>query len=64
MMAKSLKTRGIEELSVFKRRVNRQHSLERISTANRDVLLGHIHEMEAHIVNMDEKEDADGGSLW
>lgn len=63
-MARSLKTRGLEELGQLKRRVNRQHSLGRIGMADRDFLNDHIDQIEARIIRMDEKEDKKVGTVW
>lgn len=63
-MAKSLKTQGMEEIGLLKRRVLRQHSLGRISAQDRDELATMIGRIEAKIVRMDEKQEQEGGSLW
>ncbi len=56
-MAKSLKESGVNELGALKRRVRRQHALERISKPDHDKLIALIDEIEATIVNMDEEGD-------
>ncbi len=56
-MAKGLKTSGLEELRALKRRVIRQHSLERIGRLDRDWLVGLLDQAEAHIIKMAEKDD-------
>lgn len=56
-MAKGLKSAGMEELRAFKRRVIRQHSMERISKADRDKLIGWIDAIEAHVIYMSEVID-------
>ena len=63
-MARSLKTKGLEELEQLRRRVNRQHSLERISKADRDFLNEHLDIVEARIIRMDEADDKKVGSIW
>ena len=63
-MARSLQSRGLEELASLKKRVNRQHSLERISRQDRDILVAYIDDVEAKIIGMDEKQERDGGLIW
>jgi hypothetical protein len=55
-MARSLKTRGMDELNLFKRRVNRQLGLGRISVPDADYLLDLINRIEARVTNMRETE--------
>ena len=62
-MARSLKDAGMEELSGLKRRVNRQHALQRIHRSDRDELVELIDQIEAKIVSMDEKEEREGGYI-
>lgn len=63
-MARSIKDAGLEELGSIKKRVNRQHTLERISRSTRDDLIDMIDELETYIVNMDEKQEREGGLVW
>lgn len=56
-MAKGLKSAGVEELRAFRRRVIRQHSLERISKTDKDKLVDLVDQLEAHIVYMSEAID-------
>lgn len=58
-MARGLKSAGMEELRALKRRVIRQHSMERISRADRDALVDLIHDIEARIISMEEAVDDD-----
>lgn len=58
-MARGLKSAGMEELRALKRRVIRQHSMERISRADRDALVDLINEIEARIISMEEAVDDD-----
>ena len=62
-MAKSLKTRGLDELLILKRRVNRQLGLGRISVVDADFLIEHVNEIEARIISMNEKNE-DGEEEW
>lgn len=63
-MARSLKDAGLEELLALKKRVNRQHALERIPRSSRDDLIDMIDGLETYIVNMDEKQEREGGLVW
>lgn len=66
-MARSVKDAGMEELSALKKRVNRQHALERIPRNQRDDLVEMIETLEVYIVEiLDEKqEDKKGGfTTW
>lgn len=53
-MALGIKTRGMEELSSFKKRVNRQHALGRISEAERKVLVDKTNELMAMVIKLRE----------
>ena len=53
-MALGIKTRGMESLEHFKIRVNRQHSLGRISEADRKMLVDKVNELMALVVNIRE----------
>lgn len=64
-MARTLKTVGLEELRTLKRRVNRQYGLGRIKVRDRDILIGLVNKLEAHITSMTElnehgEEEYDG----
>lgn len=63
-MARSLKTRGLEELGALKKRVNRQHLLGRIARSDRDALNALMDQIESHIIRMPEKEDKKVGNIW
>lgn len=56
-MAKGLQSRGLEELGLFKKRVNRQYSMERISRVDRDELISLIDQIESRVVRMNEKQE-------
>lgn len=56
-MAGSLKTLGLEELSRLKKRVLRQHQLERISRGDKENLIAKIDDVEAYIVKMKEGKE-------
>lgn len=53
-MALGIKTRGMEQLQQFKARVTRQHSLGRISEADRKALTDKINELMAMVVKLHE----------
>lgn len=59
-MAKSLKTNGMKEISVFKARVIRQHNLGRIGSRDKNELIELIHQIEAKVVKMREE----GNDQW
>lgn len=65
-MARSVKDAGMEELSALKKRVNRQHALERIHRNQRDDLVEMIENLEVYIVEvLDEKQEKKGGfTAW
>lgn len=65
-MARSVKDAGMEELSALKKRVNRQHALERIPRNQRDDLVEMIENLEVYIVEvLDEKQEKEGGfTAW
>ena len=58
-MARGLKSAGMEELRALRRRTIRQHSMGRISKADRDAICGWIDCIEARIVIMPEAIDDD-----
>jgi hypothetical protein len=60
-VARSLKTKGVEEVRLLKRRVIRQHSLSRISKKDRDALVDLLDKFEARVVCMSEETD---GEEW
>lgn len=53
-MALGIKTRGMYDLSQFKTRVNRQHSLGRISEKDRKELVDKTNELIALVVKLRE----------
>ena len=53
-MALGIKTRGMEELKSFKNRVNRQHALNRITEAERKLLVDKTNELMALVVKIRE----------
>lgn len=61
-MAGSLKTLGLRESAALRRRVNRQHSLERITKTVRDKLVRLLDEFDATVVEMQEEGGDDDGS--
>ncbi|QSL67820.1 hypothetical protein [Nocardia phage P3.1] len=56
-MARSLKSRGLEELRTLRRRVERQYALGRILRSDREFLVKHLDEVEARITKMSEKNE-------
>lgn len=54
-MAKSLKINGMNELVALRNRVKRQYGYGRITKADADYLVTRLNEVEAKIVNMQEK---------
>lgn len=65
-MARTLKTRGLEELRTLRRRVERQYALERIGRYDKEYLVEHLNRVEARIIGMTERnengeEEFDGG---
>ncbi len=54
-MAEALKTKGLQELSQFRKRVNRQYALGRISRPDRQTLIGLVDELEAVVIKITEK---------
>lgn len=53
-MALGIKTRGMEQLNQFKARVNRQHSLGRITEVERKALIDKTNELIAMVVKLRE----------
>ncbi len=53
-MALGIKTKGMEHLTMFKVRVNRQHSLGRITEADRKALVDKVNELMAMVVDLRE----------
>jgi hypothetical protein len=49
-----LKDAGLQEVQQLRRRVRRQHAMDRIGQADFDFLDGHLNEVEARIVSMQE----------
>lgn len=56
-MARTLKTRGLEELRTVRRRVERQFTLDRILRSDRDYLVKLFDMAEARIITMSEKNE-------
>lgn len=56
-MAKGLKTNGIAELVSFRKRVERQFSLDRIDRPDRDKLIHAVDWLHAYVVRMEERGD-------
>ena len=56
-MAGSLKTLGLEELSLLRKRVLRQHQLGRISRGDKENLIAKLDDVEAYIVKMKEGKE-------
>lgn len=54
-MARGLKTRGLEELDLLRRRVKRQHLLKRIGKEDCDWLVEQLDKIEARIITMSER---------
>lgn len=53
-MALGIKTRGVQDLQAFKKRVIRQHALERISEKDRKALVDKVNELIAMVVDLHE----------
>lgn len=53
-MALALKTKGMEELESFKKRVGRQHSLGRITEQERAALVSKVNELMALVTKIRE----------
>ena len=53
-MALGIKTRGMEELESFKKRVCRQHALGRITERERTVLVSKVNELMALVTQIRE----------
>jgi hypothetical protein len=60
-MARGLKTRGIQELELVRARARRQHALKRIRREDCEWIVARLDEVEARIIQMEEKGDSDGG---
>lgn len=56
-MARSLQTRGLDDITSVKKRAERQRALGRISRQDCDWIVDHLDELSAYIVRMDEKDD-------
>lgn len=66
-MARTLKSKGLEELRSLNRRIDRQYKLGRIGKKDWTNLISHGKAMEAIIVNMteiNEHGEEEGGSEW
>ena len=55
-MARSLNTRGREELASLRRRVQRQVALERVEPTDGQALIQKIDELDAMIIKTNEKD--------
>lgn len=62
-MARSLKTKGIEELRELLKRVNRQHALGRINVQDAEWLTKQLLSVQSHIEGMAEEEDETYGTM-
>ncbi|QFG08204.1 hypothetical protein PBI_GRETELLYN_66 [Gordonia phage GretelLyn] len=58
-MARSLNTKGREELALVRKRVIRQEALGRISAYDARVLLDKINELDALIIKTNEQDQPD-----
>ncbi|QFG13573.1 hypothetical protein PBI_LAMBO_64 [Gordonia phage Lambo] len=58
-MARSLNTKGREELALVRKRVIRQEALGRISAHDARVLLDKINELDALIIKTNEQDQPD-----
>ncbi len=56
-MARTLKSRGLEELRAFEARVKRQHAMKRISKPDAEYILNRVAEIETRITNMSETNE-------
>lgn len=54
-MAKSLKTKGLDELRAFKARTLRQRALGRINQGDCDAIIHKVNEVEALVIKIREK---------
>ncbi len=54
----------MEEVKALRRRVIRQHGLNRISKKDRDILVDLLDKFEARVVTMAEELDKDGEEEW
>lgn len=63
-MARSLNTKGREELAQLKRRVIRQESLGRIDPVDADKLIKMIHELDAQIIKTNEVDQHNKENLF
>lgn len=56
-MAKSLKTKGVQELEVVRRRAHRQLSLDRISQPSYEFLIKALDQVKEVIESIEEKDE-------
>ena len=56
-MARTLKTKGLEELQALRTRARRQQGLGRIGAADAEFIVSRLNEVEARIVSMREKNE-------
>lgn len=66
-MARTLKTKGLEEAASLERRIHRQHKLGRISDASWRSLASDIKRIQATIVDMrelNEHGEEEGADQW
>lgn len=56
-MARSLKSRGVEDLKNVRQRAERQHALGRIGVHDRDEIVSRINKLIKHIVEMEEIDE-------
>lgn len=56
-MARTLKSKGLEELRSLRRRTRRQQGLERIGKADADFIVSRLDQIEARIISMTEENE-------
>lgn len=56
-MARTLKTKGLEELNALRNRARRQQGLGRIGAADADFIVKRLNEIEAKIIAMRESNE-------
>lgn len=56
-MARTLKTKGLEELDALRRRARRQQGLGRIGSKDAEYIVTRLNEVEARIISMTEENE-------
>lgn len=56
-MARTLKTKGLEELRALRNRARRQQGLGRIGAADAEFIVSHLNAVEARIISMRENNE-------